>query len=84
MKELMYAFHFCPSCIKGKRSAVEAGGEEQSDTSQDPLSRLLFGLEVEGPDIGWSSLARLVKRTLIQVPVLCFVLCNGLGKKEQN
>lgn len=53
--------------------------EEQGDPSQDPLGRLLLGLEVEGPDVGGASLPGLVQWTLVQVPALSLVLGDGLG-----
>lgn len=51
--------------------------QEQSHSSQSPLGWALFGLQVKGPNIRGSPLARLVDRTLIHIPVFLLVDRNG-------
>ena len=56
--------------------------EQQGHSGNDPLRRLLLGLEVEGPHVGGASHPRLVHRTLVHV--LRLLLVHGNGLDEDN
>ena len=58
--------------------------EEERDPRQDPLGRLLLGLEVECPDVGGSALPRLVDRAVVEVPQLLLVLGDGLDEHDRH
>ena len=58
--------------------------QEQPDSSQGPLGRLLLGLQVEGPDEGRSSLLRLVHRALVDVSHVRFVHRYGTGEDHRH
>ena len=47
--------------------------EEQADASNDPLGCFFLGFEVEGPDIRWSALTRLVDGALVHVFHVLFI-----------
>lgn len=59
-----------------------SNAEEQADGGQHPLSRLLFGFQVEGPDVGGAADTRLVDGALIDV--LGFLPVHGDGLDEED
>lgn len=56
--------------------------QEQCHGCQDPLGRLLFGLQVKSPDIGGSSDSRLVHGAFIDVLGLHSVHRDGLDEDD--
>ncbi len=58
--------------------------EEDGHTSQGPLGRLLLGLEVEGPHVGWTAGLGLVDGTGVHVAQVLLVHRNRLKKFRVN
>lgn len=56
--------------------------EEQADGCQHPLSWLLFGFQVEGPDVGGAADARLVDGALVHVLRFLPVHRDGLDEED--
>ena len=58
--------------------------EQQADSSQGPLGRLLFALEVEGPDVCGSPCACLVDGAGVHTPGLLPVYGYGLDEHDRQ
>lgn len=56
--------------------------EQQTDTSYNPLCRFLLGFEVEGPDIGGPSQARLIHRALVNILSLLLLHKNSFDEHD--
>lgn len=56
--------------------------QEQSNSGQNPLSWLLFRLEVEGPNVGGASCACLIDRALIHVLGVHAVYRDGFDEDD--
>lgn len=58
--------------------------KQQSDSSEGPFGRFLFGLQVEGPDVRGSTLSGLIDGTLVQTAGLLFVHRNGFDENHRH
>lgn len=58
--------------------------EKQGNTSQNPLGRVFFSLQIESPHIGGSPLTSLVHRTSIDASAILLLCRNGLEEHHRH
>lgn len=60
------------------------GLQEQRYSGQSPFARFVFGLQIEGPHVSWTSCACLIDGAFVHVPQVLLVLGDGLQKNENK
>ena len=58
--------------------------QEQGHAAKDPFVGVLLGFEVEGPDVGWTSVAGLIDGALVHVFLLQPVDGDGLDEHHRH